>query len=143
MKSKCVTTNKLIGKQWVLPLLFIWTASFAAPQDSVTPAVDETQDLQKIISGLAMRQYRVRSDAKKELAELRPPHDAAVAQVNDAWRAGEIDSPERERRMTELKAQYDQRRTNVIEQRDQALAEIQREADSYAAKGSLDNAAMQ
>jgi hypothetical protein len=143
MKSKCAATNRLSGKQWVLPLLFIWSAGFAAPQDAVAPAVDETQDLQKIISGLAMRQYRVRLDAKKELAELKPPHDAAAAQVNAAWRAGEIDSAERERRMAELKTQYDQRRTNVIEQRDQALAEIQREADSYAAKGGLDNAAMQ
>jgi len=143
MNSNYAATRKLTGNLCALLALMVWITGFTAPQDAIVPAVDEAEDLQKIITGLAIRQYQVRSDAKKALAELKPPYDAAVAQVNVAWGGGEIDSAEREKRMTELKTQYELRRTKVIEERNEALAEIQREADRYAAEGRVGNATIQ
>ena len=101
-----------------------------------TEASTSDNEIVRSLADLAQRQAAAKEDANKALADSKQKYTDDLAALNASWGAGEIASPERERRFEllgdERKATDEQTRRNLKE----TLDAIQEEANQVPAKGS-------
>jgi hypothetical protein len=124
------------GKTLTLAMMLVAGTLIAAATNAQNQASNGENEIVRSLADLAQRQAAARKEADKALADSKQKHADDLAALNASWSAGEIASPERERKFKllgdERKATDEQIRLNLKEE----LDAIQEEANQIPAKES-------